>query len=272
MGFGSKMPHRKGRKCPWLVTKSGIGGTNRRTIQKDVRNYLEPREVYELLIKNEWDYSGGQFNKKGTQYGRDKLHARDRCFGAVEYAASLRLEETLLITKGHFVEMKDLSYYRNPDKDFLMMHNVWISKRQGAHTRNKAVWDPEKEKWKNVVIYVPATEHPIIDIPLPRVGRLGPFTKLIEDYLKLLRGKDTKLFPFGDSRAWVIINHITGGKAGDKSGGKWNHWFRAMSFSYQVNLIRSDIKVAKTRGIANPDTLRHYHRGNWESDMELLKE
>lgn len=132
----------------------------------------------------------------------------------------------------------------------------------GEHERIKALWNPDKKAFETKIRKIPASEHPILDLPLPRVGPLGPFTKLVEEYLVYLR-KGEKLFPFKESRAWVITNHITG---------KWNHYFRAHSLSYQVNKIGSALHVAKQRGIENPTTIAHYYRGDWIVDKEKLKE
>jgi len=53
--------------------------------------------------------------------------------------------------------------------------------------------------------------------------------------------------------------------------GYFNHLFRAQSFSYQINLVRSTIAVAKDRGIENPSTLAHYYTGSWREHAEDLK-
>jgi integrase len=249
------MPHAKGTPVPWLVPK-----TRRRTVQNDIEEYLEPKEIYKLIFIKEWSYKGGQFNKKGTQYGRDKLHARDRALLALLYLTSGRINEILKITKYQFREMRELSYYKNPNPKILILHNFWVSKRRKAHTRKKAVWDIEKEKWKTKLINVPASRHPMLDIPLFRTGRFAPFTQLVEEYLRYLHG-DKKLFNFGTSRAWVIVNHITG---------KWNHYFRAQSLSFLVNVIRSALKVAKQRGVENPTTIAHYYKGDWLGSIDDL--
>ncbi|MCK4474537.1 hypothetical protein KAU30_01735 [Candidatus Bathyarchaeota archaeon] len=238
----TKEPVKPPRKCPWLVPKH-----RRRTIQSNVKVYLTPEEVYELITHREWDYKGGQFFKRGTQYGRDKYHSRDRAFMALMYLTSGRLNEVLRVVKSQFHEMKELSYYKKPDPDILILKDFWISKRKKGKT------------------------HPLLDLPLPRVGTLAPFTELVEKYLTCLKKKD-KLFSFGESRAWVITNYITGGY--DDEGnliGKWNHWFRAQSLSYQVNLLGSALRVAKQRGVKNPTTIAHYYRGEWIVDKDQLK-
>jgi integrase len=225
------MPHTKGTIVPWLIPK-----TRRRTVQHDVTQFLEPHEVYRLILAREWPYKGGQFTVKGTQYGRDKLHFRDRALLALLYLTSGRINEILKITKKQFREMHELSYYKKPDSRILILHNFWVSKRKKGK------------------------RHPMLDLPLPRVGKLAPFTQLVEEYLGYLHG-DKKLFNFGTSRAWVIVNHITG---------KWNHYFRAQSLSFLINVIGSAIKVAKQRGVENPTTIAHYYKGDWLASIEDL--
>lgn len=230
--FEIHMPHRKGTMCPWLRPK-----TRRRTLE-DIQTYLTPTEVYELIISKEWQYKGGQFNRKGTQYGRDKYHSRDKALLALLYLTSGRINEVLRVKKSQFFEMEDLPYYKEPDSNILILKDFFVSKR--------------KKGKKN----------PILDLPLPRLGNLSPFTELVENYLIYLSRKK-KLFKFSTSRAWTITNHITG---------KWNHYFRAQSLSYQVNLIGSALRVARQRGIANPTTIAHYYRGEWLVDKDKVLE
>jgi hypothetical protein len=92
----------------------------------------------------------------------------------------------------------------------------------------------------------------------------------VEKYL-IIFDKDQKLFSFGKSRAWVIVNYITGGYKDGKPVGKWNHWFRAQSLSYLINLQNSMLRVAEQRGIENPNTIKSYYRGQWTVDKEVLK-
>ena len=92
----------------------------------------------------------------------------------------------------------------------------------------------------------------------------------MEKYLAYF-DKDEELFNFGTSRAWVITNHVTGGYEDGKPIGKWNHWFRAQSLSYLINLQNSAMRVAEQRGIENPNTIKEYYRGQWIVDRKVLK-
>lgn len=99
-----------------------------------------------------------------------------------------------------------------------------------------------------------------------------PFIRLMREYLSLISPED-KLFKFSRHRAWAIIRHITKDPDPEnKNPGWFNHWFRAQSLSYQVQLIRSTISVATQRGVENPATLKHYDQGDWRQYKDELKQ
>ena len=231
-------------------------GTGRRTARKDIRktDYLPPQKIYNLITEQEWPYKGGKFKTKGAEYGCRRLHSRDRALMALLYLTSGRILEVLQLIKNQFRVDKE-------DKDFLVIIGFWVSKRMDDHVRKVPVWIEKEKRYVAVERHIPASEHPEPDIPLPRVGQLAPLTKLVEDYLEYL-DQDEQLFTFGESRAWTIVNYITG---------KWNHWFRAQSLSFQVNLLRSTIAVAKQRGISNPSTIEHYYVSDWKQFKDEFK-
>lgn len=169
---------------------------------------------------------------------RDFYHTRDLALASLLFLTSGRVNEILRVTKDQFEEYE-------PDNEILLLSSFYVSKRKAGKS------------------------HPTPTIPLPRVGALGPLTGFVEDYLELL-GPEDKLFRFSRARAWAIIRHITK-LPGAKQPGMWCHWFRAQSLSYQVNLLRSTIAVAKQRGVENPGTLAHYYTGDWELFREELK-
>lgn len=231
-------------------------GTGRRTRKSNIKKYLKPKEVLDKLFLGEWKY----------KTNREFYHIRDRALGALLYLTSGRINEVLQLTKDQFEEYKE-------DKDFIIIKDFWVSKRAGD--RVKTIPIPIKDEHGNIVRYgaekkfFQGSEHPHPEIPLPRVGDLAPFTKLVEEYLSSV-GEGKKLFPFGTARAWQIINTITGGGEDSKEG-LWNHWFRAQSLSYQVNLLRSTTIVAKDRGIANPKTIEHYYVSTWKEHKDEFK-
>ena len=169
---------------------------------------------------------------------RDYYKVRDRALASILYLTGGRRNEVLRLKRSQFSEDPD-------DPDFLVVHSFWISKRKGG-------------------------KHEVRDIPLPRVGVMAPFTQMVEEYLELLTPEE-KLFKFGPSRALDIIKYMTHDPHSSEPG-LWNHWFRAQSLSYMVNLLRSTIIVASDRGIKNPATLAHYYTGSWKEHKELLKQ
>ena len=176
----------------------------------------------------------------------DFYRKRDRALAALVYLTSGRINEALRVKRRQIREDPD-------DPDFLVVHSFWISKRKGG-------------------------KYDVVDIPLPRVGKLAPFTELVEEYLDLVEPEE-KLFRFGSSRALAIIEYMTRDPDApetldpdahyDKS--IWCHYLRAQSLTYMVNLLRSTIIVAKDRGIVNPQTLAHYYTGEWKEHKEELK-
>lgn len=215
------------------------GGWNRRTIQGMEElgmKYVQLPEIYDRLHTKEWPY-------KRTP----KLyHIRDRACGALMVITCGRINEILRIIMGQFIETHMLDLYDN-DPDILILSQFWVSKRKEG------------------------TRHPTPDMPLYRVGPMAPFTALVEKYLSILDKKDDKLFKFGTSRAWDIINYITGGGQGNRENGLWCQWFRAQSLSYNINLLRSATIVAKQKGIDNPSTIAHYYRGDWVATKDEMK-
>lgn len=168
----------------------------------------------------------------------DYYRLRDLALASLLYLTSGRINEVLRLVKHQFREDEE-------DPDFLVCHNFWVSKRKAG------------------------VEHPTPDIPLPRVGRLAPFTEIVEAYLAFIDDEE-RLFKFSRARAFQITRHITSDPENQQPG-KWNHWFRAQSLSYQVNLLRSTILVASDRGVKNPQTLAHYYTGQWKEHKEEMK-
>ena len=245
------------------------GGRGRRTVanmsERGEMRYLDPLDVYKILHRKRWPYT------RNPEY----YHVRDLGLGSLLYLTCGRINEVLRLTKDQFIDDPD-------DPTFMVITQFWVSKRKKASTKKIIKIDtsrPIKDSFGNIIGYgfiekeirTPAGRHPIIDIPLPKTGnKLAPFTKLIQAYLDLLEDGE-RLFKIGTSRAWDIINTITGGGQGQREEGYWNHWFRSQSLSYQINLLRSETAVAKQRGIENTRTLSHYYRGQWKQFKDELK-
>lgn len=177
-------------------------------------------------------------NKWPYKTRRDFYHTRDLALASLLFLTSGRINEVLRVSKDQFEEYE-------PDPEILLLRSFYVSKRKKGKP------------------------HPTPTIPLPRVGSMGQLTRFVEDYLEMLEPGE-KLFKFSRARAWAIIRHITK-KPGAVGPGYWCHWFRAQSLSYQVNLIRSTIAVAKQRGVENPATLAIYYTGSWELFKDEIK-
>jgi len=207
-------------------------GSKRRTLKKE-------KELGNISYKSPTQIAAIiRHNKWPYRTKRDFYHTRDLALPSLLFLTSGRINEVLRVSKDQFEEYK-------PDPEILLLRSFYVSKRKEGH------------------------DHPTPTIPLPRVGAMAQLTRHVENYLELL-GPEDKLFKFSRARAWAIIRHITK-KPGASSPGVWCHWFRAQSLSYQVNLIRSTIAVAKQRGIENPATLAHYYTGDWELFKDELK-
>lgn len=208
------------------------GGENRRTWKK---LKAEGKNLYQTPRQI---HRIIQRNKWPYKTRLDYYNQRDLALASLLYLSSGRVNEVLRLRARQFVEDPD-------DPDFLVIHSFWISKRKGG-------------------------KHEIVDIPLPRVGQMKPFTEYVEAYLQHV-DPDEMLFKFGKSRALAIVKYMTDDPDNPEDG-YWCHWFRAQSLSYWVNTLRSTIVVASDRGIKNPQTLKHYYTGGWKEHKDELKQ
>jgi len=146
-------------------------GTGRRTWQSSRKRYYEPSEIFEIIHRNEWPYKTRS----------DFYHLRDRALASLEYLLSGRVNEILAVVKSQFREDED-------DPDFLVCRDFWVSKRWrgGMKSKIRPVFDETGRitNYRLVEVYVPPSDHPTPDIPLPRVGKLSPFTAIVEKYLE----------------------------------------------------------------------------------------
>jgi len=199
-------------------------GVERRTL-RDIKYRLTPYQIYDLITAKTWPY------KTNPNF----YHCRDRALMAILFISGGRIHETLRLIKGQF-DFK-------ADPDFIIIRNFYVGKR-----KKKTL-----QRYGQLLREVPLPKNP--DAILYR------FTKLIVDYLNLLKSNDDLLFKFGRIRAWQIVNHCTG---------RWNHWFRAMSLSWFANLIRNPYAVAQMLGIENVNTIMWYFTGTWQDYRDQL--
>lgn len=150
-----------------------LGKTPKRTL-KDIEEWLNPEEVYHLIISKTWPY------KKKLAFYRK----RDRALMALYFITGGRNNEVLKLKKSNF----DLT----SDPQFSIIKGMYISKRA-----------------KKTIARYGAKVTRRIPIRLPLFGDLLPFTLLVVDYLDELDDEDD-LFDFGVRRSHQIIKYVTG--------------------------------------------------------------
>jgi len=203
--------------------QSRVAGKKRRTL-KDIDRRLTAAEVFTLITRKSWPY----------KTDIDFYRCRDRALLALLYLTMGRVSSVLRLYKSHF----DLK----TDPDFIIIRNMKVIKRKKESVRRFG--------------------YPLRDVALPRQGRLSPFTRLVEDYLRFLNDED-KLFNFGRVRAWQIVNYITG---------KWCHDFRSQGESYFGRYVfrRDPFGMAEYIGIKNIQSLSEYVKTTWEDYKRQL--
>jgi hypothetical protein len=100
------------------------------------------------------------------------------------------------------------------------------------------------------------------EVPLPLRGPLSRFTRLVEDYLMLITDPKEKLFNFGRSRAWQIVNYVTG---------EWCHWFRSQAESYYGKYVfTTPFALRDFIGVSDIESLRPYVKTEWRDYRDKL--
>lgn len=166
------------------------------------------------------------FNEKAFTYA--KTVRRARSLVAAAYVTGLRISNVLDIRKSK------LKVESVGEDKFLVAKEIHINKRR-----------------KEIIIK---------DIPMPMQGPRAPFTKIVMDYAKSVRGD--LLFPITRSTAYKLIRMGTG---------QWCHYFRSQCFSHEIELTNRDT-VAQDKGVKNAGSLEPYdHRGWKQHAGKLIK-
>ena len=248
-------------------------GHSRRTWLTSKFQYRTPAKIFKLLSNYEISYKRDE----------DIKHLRDRSLGCALYLVSARISEILRLTVEQVVEY---------NKDFIYVENMEIEKRKipfkdaavTAYFKQAAIGMNKRDR-KNLLFelrknYAHTHEIPIVSLPCPRVGDLAPFTKTFEEYLTCLphpkEGEEPpKIYPYSRIWGWKVIRDITStprsieaelaGEVDKKTGlpkvrdGVYPHALRGFSLSYQISLLRSDLMVARDRGVVSAQTISHYY-------------
>jgi len=202
-----------------------LSGLNRRTLRQ-IERYPTPREIYEALIFNQWNY------KKNVSY----YQKRDRAFCALTYLGAFRRSETNRLVKSQFKISEEL----------ITLEGIKLSKAErrdkatGKVTMRKELY--RKEAW------------------LPLTGSRAKLGELVLDYLQELE-PEQNLFAFSptSTRPWQIVECYTRGLAG-KHRGITPHWLRAYGENWLYDNWEKDIMAVASYVSVDARTLSLYIR------------
>jgi len=155
-----------------------------------------------------------------------KTHLRYRALISLIYISGQRISDIIKIKKEQF-NFKE-------EKDFVIIKNVIISNR-----RNDQL---------------------LLDIPLPLVGKMKPFSEIIIQHYKKRRGKEY-LFSLTRNASYKAIKKVTG---------KWCDYFRFQCFNYSINNLGNVAAVARNKGV-DVSTIMHYYSGSKKQHQEDFK-
>lgn len=195
-------------------------GKGRRTVGQ-IDEYLMPRELYELIHREEWSYKTMP----------DFFHLRDRGYMAALLLAGGRNHEVLLTRKRMFT-VKD---------GLLICKGMHVGKRKkktieryGAHVtkRPPLAWPLKEDLFED-----------------PRWNELIPFALIVYDHLQQVEDQYSRLFEFDTTRGWQIVKHCTG---------MFPNWFRAQCEMIMGSLLKDSVKLAKYIGVLRPAQVAHY--------------
>jgi hypothetical protein len=237
-----------------LETKQG--STLSRRVVHLITQYLEPKEIFSLITKKEYDYSV----LIQSEYG-----CRDRALMAMCFASAGRITE---VVGGPQRKMEEINGKRVVKK---------VGKHPGLHVENLKVTEDYilvsgmkvvKRSQKLLAKY--GDQIAIRDdftIPLkcglfdnPFWDQLVPFGWLILEYLVRYAPKHGKLFPYEDTRAYQIVRQTTG---------MFPHWFRAQAeHFYGYHLITDSLKLSKFVKLTDPKHIKHYVGYDWKEQLK----
>jgi hypothetical protein len=240
---------------------------SRRTV-KTIEETLEPKDIYELIISKQGDY---------TQENIEAFTCRDRAGMALSFLTVGRVTEIFGGNKYRRVYISGL--YPDPfDKrnwieetigkhpglnienleiteNFLTIENMIVVKRS-----NKII-----NKYGNQIARRSRLRFPL------QVGlynnifndQLIPFTWLVIDYLKRFAPKQGKLFSYQDCWAWHQIEYYTG---------MFPNWFRAQADRFYGYYITKDsLRHSKFVGRVKPESSAPYIRYSDDYDLKDQK-
>lgn len=220
-----------------------------------ITEYLQPKEIFKLITQKTWDYSVLNIEEYGC---------RDRAMMAIGFASAGRITE---ICGGHrfkWNKEKKKGEKTGLKHDGIQVENLKVSENHILISNMRVV----KRSQKLLLKYGEQITHrDDFVIPL-KCGlftnsfwdQLVPFGWLIKEYLGKYAPKEGKLFRYEDTRAWQIINKVTG---------KFPNWFRAQAEHFYGHFLLTDtIKLAKFVNIQDPKHVKHYIGYSWTEQLK----
>ena len=272
------------------ITNGRKGKLTRRTVST-ISEYLQPKEIFELITKKTYPYV-----ERATEY-----HSRDRALMAMAFGCGGRITAIVGGVKfGNFhiclkcggEVKKVLVEFRGEEqrrwvclsckKDYGrrkpkgITHLRVIGRHPGLTRANLRIDDKfihiekmtiVKRKADTIEKYgegVCTRSHFVLPLQTglfetPFWDQLVPFSYLVLDYVKGYNPQG-KLFGYERARAYQVVREITG---------LYPNWFRAQCEHYYGNYIyKESVKLAKFIGVVNPNQIAHYIGYSYEDQLK----
>jgi len=225
----------------------------------EITKYLSPKEMFELITSKEWPYV----------VDKERYTCRDRALMATAYISAGRISEIVQGYK-HTTQV----VYENGKKK---RKAIIVGKYPGLQRENVTV-RPDYIYFSGVLVvkrtqkvierhgiavtiradFVTPLRHGVFENPY--WDQLIPFSYLLLDYLKKFAPKKGSIFPITRTRAYQIINYVTG---------MWPHWFRAQAEHFYGNFLLTDsIKLSKFVKVVDPKSVKTYIGYDWREQLK----
>lgn len=228
----------------------------KRRVVRQITDYLEPREIFNLITQREWSYSYSYQKEYGC---------RDRSMMALAFSTAGRI--TVIVGGDRFQLVhgapKKVGTYDGLTRenlirteDYILVKGMKVAKRSQ----------------KIIAKYGDQVQvRPDFIIPLkrglfenPYWDQLVPFAWLVLEYLVKYAPRQGKLFQYKRQRAWQIISHVTG---------KFPNWFRSQAENFYGHYLLPDsVKLAKFLKIVRPEQTAHYIGYSWKEQLKDKEE
>lgn len=202
------------------------GSGKERKTLTKIQYYPEPSEIYQKLVTRH----GWNYKENLELYAK-----RDRALAAILYLGALRTSEAIRIRKNQFVDKTT----------HVLIRAVKLSK-------SRVQGKPRRTEYR--------------DAQLPLTGPREPLTRLVMDYVAMLK-PDDRLFPFsleknangqiiGCKRAWQTVHALLPEFT--------SHWLRAFGEDYLYGEWDHDLLAVSDYVKVDPRTLQDYIRKRHE--------